>query len=480
MFDGLMKPKFYTKSKSSLKIIKTRLEVIKKKRSAVQRFVKNDVAELLRNGFDYNALGRADVLLVEQKVTSCYEDVEKFCEIIYSQLSTMQKQRECPDECKQAVSCLNYAAARLADLPELRDLRTMLTEKYGDSLQPFINKEFIEKLNGNPPTDEMKLQLMYEVANEFSIKCDFKALEKKLFNPAPSANDQLKQRHLKDDAGYKRGKSNNKDSPKRERSHDKSKNKDSPKRERSHDKSKNKDSPKRERSHDPQNRLNDPRLQAAPKRSATDNKHRLSSSSTAKEAGPSSLGNGSEKNIENNKPSHNKLQPLPYFKSNLSKEDDQAPEKMPKPMSVRRRSTDDAREKSREPRRHHLQTINDQVDEEERKMDKLLLHYCKKKSPYETGQDMEHLKLKLQPKQADGPDMEHLKLKQGEGRHRSVKSELPFPRVGSLPPETSHRIKPTAKHLRARSIQPEMLAGHVHPKLPEYDDMAARIKALRG
>lgn len=34
-----------------------------------------------------------------------------------------------------------YAAARISDLPELRDLRTLFTEKYGNSLEPYINKE---------------------------------------------------------------------------------------------------------------------------------------------------------------------------------------------------------------------------------------------------------------------------------------------------------------------------------------------------
>jgi hypothetical protein len=37
-----------------------------------------------------------------------------------------------------------YAAARISDLPELRDLRTLFTEKYGNSLEPYINKEVKE------------------------------------------------------------------------------------------------------------------------------------------------------------------------------------------------------------------------------------------------------------------------------------------------------------------------------------------------
>ncbi|KAM7255531.1 hypothetical protein ACFE04_008429 [Oxalis oulophora] len=206
MFKGLTKPKFYVKCKSGLKMTKTRLEGIRKKKNSVQRYLKNDIADLIRNDLHYNAYGRADGLLIEQNMTSCYDDVDKFCECIYPQLSTMQKQSQCPDECKEAVQSLIYAAARFADLPELRDLRSMFTEKYGSSVEPFVNKEFVEKLKGNPPTKEMKIQLMHNIANEFAIEWDSKALEQKLFiPPPPSENDQGKHSFPKydnDDEGF--------------------------------------------------------------------------------------------------------------------------------------------------------------------------------------------------------------------------------------------------------------------------------------
>lgn len=54
--------------------------------------------------------------------------------------------RECPEECRDAVPSLMYAAARFADLPELRDLRSLFTEKYGNSLEYYINKEVIVQI----------------------------------------------------------------------------------------------------------------------------------------------------------------------------------------------------------------------------------------------------------------------------------------------------------------------------------------------
>lgn len=49
---------FCSVSKSTTKMIKLRLETIKKKRNAMEKYLKNDVADLLKNGLDENAYGR--------------------------------------------------------------------------------------------------------------------------------------------------------------------------------------------------------------------------------------------------------------------------------------------------------------------------------------------------------------------------------------------------------------------------------------
>lgn len=43
------------KSLSYVKFMKTRLEIIQKKKKAEQKFMKSDIAELLRSGLDYDA-----------------------------------------------------------------------------------------------------------------------------------------------------------------------------------------------------------------------------------------------------------------------------------------------------------------------------------------------------------------------------------------------------------------------------------------
>ncbi|XP_061359576.1 uncharacterized protein LOC133303647 [Gastrolobium bilobum] len=189
MFRWLLKPKFYSKCISYTKCIKTRLETIQKKRRAVQKFMKSDISELLRSGLDYDAYKKAEGLLYEQNMSSCYELIAKFNGCISDHVEDLTKQSDCPDECKEAVPSLMYAAARFADLPELRDLRTLFTEKFENSLEHYTSKEFVEKLRRDPPTREMKIRLLYDIAQEFSIEWDGKDLEQRLYSQ-PSLREE--------------------------------------------------------------------------------------------------------------------------------------------------------------------------------------------------------------------------------------------------------------------------------------------------
>ncbi|XP_045830215.1 uncharacterized protein LOC123921631 [Trifolium pratense] len=181
MFRWLLKPKFYSKCIYYVKCIKTRLEMMEKRRRAIQKFTKSDIVELLRRRLDYDAYKRTEWFLFEEKKLSCYEFIEKFIGCISDHLEDIIKQSDCPEECKEAIPSLMYATARLSDLPELRDLRTLFTEKYGNSLEPYINKEFVERLRRDPHTREMKIKLLYDIAQEFSIDWDAKALKLRLY-----------------------------------------------------------------------------------------------------------------------------------------------------------------------------------------------------------------------------------------------------------------------------------------------------------
>ncbi|KAE9600302.1 hypothetical protein Lal_00046341 [Lupinus albus] len=178
MLDGLLgRGGFATKCKSLIKSTKNRIDVIRRKRKARQKFLKEDVADLLANGLDSNAYGRAEGLIVELMLSSCYDYVEQSCEFVLKHLSVLQKLSGCPEECREAISSLSFAAARFSDLPELRDLRQIFQDRYGNSLECYVNQEFAANLNSKSSTLEKKVRLMQDIALEFSIKWDSKALE---------------------------------------------------------------------------------------------------------------------------------------------------------------------------------------------------------------------------------------------------------------------------------------------------------------
>nr|XP_010927428.3 LOW QUALITY PROTEIN: uncharacterized protein LOC105049470 [Elaeis guineensis] len=192
MFDNLRGRKFSNKCKHAIKCINSRIAMIRNKKRAMVRFLKKDVADLLTNGRDDNAYGRMDALIVEINHTYCYDLIEQCCESILKQLPTLQKQRECPQEAVEPISTLIFAAARFSDLPELCDLRGLFTERYGSHMESSVKAEFVEKIQKRSFAQEKKLQLLKDIAQEFSVSWDSSAFEHKMSNPSAPKSDQHK------------------------------------------------------------------------------------------------------------------------------------------------------------------------------------------------------------------------------------------------------------------------------------------------
>ncbi|RZB84631.1 IST1-like protein [Glycine soja] len=392
MFNALFKPKFYSKCKSRLKLIKMRLETICKKRSAVQKFLKKDIADLLRSALDYNAYGRAEGVLVEQNLTFCYEIIGKFTTCILGHVGDLCKQRDCPAECKEAIQSLIYAAARFSDLPELRELRSLFTGKFGNSLELYISKEFVEKLRQYPPSKEMKIQLLHDVAQEFSIEWNSKALEQRLHSPPQLHLGKAKPDLLND-----------------------------------HEDHKNNDVSLFEGKKDTSDAYwRSPRSSTEDDNSSLDGHNKACSSS---------LGSVSEDETEIKRPFSYNLVPPPYVKQKLKKGESNMnkPTKSEEALKLPHEDNntfsdsktcgtaklEDSSGKESEKAKKQPQQTKPAEEEKERTVDGLLMHYTRKQSHHPCFQ---HDK---------GPEM----------------------------------VRRTARH--------------VHPSLPDYDDLLARLAALK-
>jgi len=238
--------------------------------------------------------------------------------------------------------------------------------------------------------------------------------------------------------------------------------------------------------------------------SSTDNETTSdNSSSDGRNACSSSLGSISDNETEIRQPSSfsYKVVPPPYVKEKLNKptESEALPEKEPThddlykpavpkghiPRSVRRRplkpplydntvsdSKTGGSEKVVDSSGKESEKVNgDSTDYEEKIIDGLLMHYIKKQSPYESGIEKSAY-LKAYP-------MQRVEYEKGHRKQSSV----PIVRgISSLPSEDSNSMKTLKVHGKTTSLVPQMLstAGHVHPSLPDYDDLSARLAALRN
>ncbi|KAL0441544.1 UNVERIFIED_CONTAM: hypothetical protein Sradi_0093300 [Sesamum radiatum] len=438
MFEGRARSKFVSKCKSDIKLTNTRIEMIKKKRNAVQKYLRNDIADLLRNGLDYNAYGRTEGLIAELNRTDCYDFVNQFCEQLSSHLAAMSKEKECPDECKEAVSSLVFAAARFADLPELRELRALFSDKYGNSLDCYLNKEFAKKVKPDPPSKDMKLQLLQEIAAESGIEWNSKALENKLFNDSVKQQSFAKETDesvdhfaleeklppVKDIHVDSIGRTQKHDEPafarnvtNEEEDVDKSlKYKSIPPPYTKPEYDQQKSSLRETRSDRPKGPTDSDDAEAhhdsKAKRMLNSISKRTFKSPWGKDVAGGSEGNGNAK-LSNKEKAAQGQRILKFFDKRGS----------------------------------------DEIDEEERTMDKLLKYYSRKKGTQENNKPESH------PTTDSSKDT---KERSRDGPNRS--SSLPV--ESTSPPETPK------KHTRAASL-------HVHPRLPDYDDFVAQLAALK-
>ncbi|XP_019251479.1 PREDICTED: uncharacterized protein LOC109230424 [Nicotiana attenuata] len=111
-------------------------------------------------------------------------------------------------------------------------------------------------------------------------------------------------------------------------------------------------------------------------------------------------------------------------------------------------------------------TKGDQRDEEEKMMDRLLIHYTQKQLQNEIKKPKPVVKL---PKIAEVDACE-------------VSRQSPSGRAATTPIELEHASPALKVREEANSFEQDMLSpnGHIHPKLPDYDDFVTRLAAFRG
>lgn len=441
------------------------------------KYLKNDIADLLKTGLDVNAYSRAEGLLVELNLSRCYDLLEQYCGHISNNLSVMYKQKECPEECREAVASLIFAAARFADVPELRELRSVFTERYGNSLECYVSKEFLQNLKSVPPTKEMKLQLMKDIASESGIEWNSKALEQKLYSPLMSEQDWTKSRNEQKQNlhGKMEESPQKKDSEAAKFNSQKVRQLAISKDKLEHNSSygrkvvpddENNSPMRRERSY---RRKRESLIRKSDDLPPVKDIEVDSTDIERQQYKPEIEIVPEEEKSDDKKPHYRSILP-PYMKSRASLTENTS-DASPTSSTGKENCKDDIAEKTKDKprssrtRRGTKVKIGDDKeprDEEEKLMDRLLMHLSRKKfqKPVNT------------PKEAAVDSPSEMSRRRSMGK-----------RTTSLPAELEQTSPRELRrgHVRANSFQPDMLGSnrHVHPKLPDYDDFVARLASLR-
>ncbi|KAI3519126.1 hypothetical protein L1887_08152 [Cichorium endivia] len=181
-----------SKCKTAAKLAVARIKLLRNKRQVVVRQMRRDIAMLLQSGQDATARIRVEHVMREQNILAANEFIELFCELIVQRLTIIAKQRDCPVDLKEGISSLIFSAPRCSEIPELVALRDIFEKKYGKDfvgaatdLRPDcgVNRMLIEKLSVRTPPGEVKLKVLKEIAKEYQIEWDTTESETELLKP---------------------------------------------------------------------------------------------------------------------------------------------------------------------------------------------------------------------------------------------------------------------------------------------------------
>ncbi|OMO55948.1 hypothetical protein COLO4_35832 [Corchorus olitorius] len=129
---------------------------------------------------------RVEHVIREQNIAAAYEILEYFCELLLARVPILETQKECPLDLREAVASIIFAAPRCSDMPDLLQIKNLFSTKFGKEfvlaateLRPdsSVNRAIIENLSVSAPSGEIRLKVLKEIAQEFSVEWDSSSTE---------------------------------------------------------------------------------------------------------------------------------------------------------------------------------------------------------------------------------------------------------------------------------------------------------------
>ncbi|XP_038893459.1 uncharacterized protein LOC120082250 isoform X2 [Benincasa hispida] len=167
-----------TRFKALVNLAISRLAVLANQRQVRASHARSDVVQLLQLGHHERALFRVEQVIKDQKLLDAYAIIESYCEVVLERIKLLEHERECPEEIKEAISGLIFASSRCGDFPELIEIRSVITSRFGKEFTAraielrnncAVGPMIVQKLSARPSSLEIKLKLLKQIASEHGI-----------------------------------------------------------------------------------------------------------------------------------------------------------------------------------------------------------------------------------------------------------------------------------------------------------------------
>ncbi|KAK7813436.1 ist1-like protein [Quercus suber] len=157
-----------SKFKPLVNLALSRLVVLKNQRQVRCTQARSDVVQLLDLGHHERALIRVEHVIKEQNMLDVFVMIESYCNLLIERVNLIEQERVCPDELREAISSLLYAASRCGEFPELQEIRTVMTTRFGKEFAASaielrnncgVNRKMIQKLSTRQPSLENRMEV---------------------------------------------------------------------------------------------------------------------------------------------------------------------------------------------------------------------------------------------------------------------------------------------------------------------------------
>ncbi|XP_042482846.1 uncharacterized protein LOC122063194 [Macadamia integrifolia] len=177
--DALLGRGFKTaKFKALVNLAISRLAVLKNQRQVRSSQARSDVVQLLNLGHYERALLRVELVIKEQNMLDAFVIIESYCHLLIERAFLIANDKECPDELKESISTIIFAASRCGEFPEVQEIRNIFTSRYGKEFASRavelrnncgVNPRIIQKFSTRQPSLENRMKLLKEIASENGI-----------------------------------------------------------------------------------------------------------------------------------------------------------------------------------------------------------------------------------------------------------------------------------------------------------------------